>query len=105
CSSCAGSHSHLPSFPTRCSSDLWRSPVEHRLEQPIPAQRLRRHPLQQLGTAVSVVVFIFLGHKSDCSHCCCHRCRCFFAVEALGDRKSTRLNSSHVKISYAVFCL
>src|SRR5690606_40092965 len=25
--------------------------------------------------------------------------------EAVGDRKSTRLNSSHVKISYAVFCL
>src|SRR5690606_40928103 len=24
---------------------------------------------------------------------------------ALSDRKSTRLNSSHVKISYAVFCL
>src|SRR5690606_40329597 len=24
---------------------------------------------------------------------------------APGDRKSTRLNSSHVKISYAVFCL
>src|SRR5690606_41955686 len=23
----------------------------------------------------------------------------------MGDRKSTRLNSSHVKISYAVFCL
>src|SRR5690606_40834561 len=28
-------------------------------------------------------------------------CRLVFA----GDRKSTRLNSSHVKISYAVFCL
>src|SRR5690606_40106928 len=27
------------------------------------------------------------------------------ASEDLGDRKSTRLNSSHVKISYAVFCL
>src|SRR5690625_5316316 len=26
-------------------------------------------------------------------------------VEAMGDRKSTRLNSSHVAISYAVFCL
>src|SRR5690606_19529856 len=26
-------------------------------------------------------------------------------VADLGDRKSTRLNSSHVKISYAVFCL
>src|SRR5690606_40819695 len=27
------------------------------------------------------------------------------ALAALPDRKSTRLNSSHVKISYAVFCL
>src|SRR6266496_1983468 len=27
------------------------------------------------------------------------------ASESLGDRKSTRLNSSHVEISYAVFCL
>src|SRR5438067_9253997 len=26
-------------------------------------------------------------------------------VERSGDRKSTRLNSSHVSISYAVFCL
>src|SRR3989442_9338540 len=26
-------------------------------------------------------------------------------ARALGDRKSTRLNSSHVRISYAVFCL
>src|SRR5690606_3332808 len=26
-------------------------------------------------------------------------------IEREGDRKSTRLNSSHVKISYAVFCL
>src|SRR5436309_4607127 len=27
------------------------------------------------------------------------------ALRAAADRKSTRLNSSHVKISYAVFCL
>src|SRR3712207_7704557 len=27
------------------------------------------------------------------------------AVEVAGDRKSTRLNSSHANISYAVFCL
>src|SRR5436309_9891142 len=26
-------------------------------------------------------------------------------IEGIADRKSTRLNSSHVKISYAVFCL
>src|SRR3712207_7465881 len=29
---------------------------------------------------------------------------CFFA-QMFGDRKSTRLNSSHANISYAVFCL
>src|SRR6266511_5656840 len=29
----------------------------------------------------------------------------FIGTEAKADRKSTRLNSSHVKISYAVFCL
>src|SRR3989442_5878687 len=28
-----------------------------------------------------------------------------YAAKAPGDRKSTRLNSSHVRISYAVFCL
>src|SRR5690606_40359156 len=28
-----------------------------------------------------------------------------FVTRFAGDRKSTRLNSSHVKISYAVFCL
>src|SRR5690606_39809034 len=30
---------------------------------------------------------------------------CPWAQGAVQDRKSTRLNSSHVKISYAVFCL
>src|SRR3712207_7250290 len=30
---------------------------------------------------------------------------CKNIVEAHGDRKSTRLNSSHANISYAVFCL
>src|SRR5690606_41714201 len=29
----------------------------------------------------------------------------FFHLPSVLDRKSTRLNSSHVKISYAVFCL
>src|SRR5690606_42130482 len=28
----------------------------------------------------------------------------WYSTNILGDRKSTRLNSSHVKISYAVFC-
>src|SRR5690606_40467091 len=30
---------------------------------------------------------------------------CRIGVDETVDRKSTRLNSSHVKISYAVFCL
>src|SRR5574340_1538194 len=32
-------------------------------------------------------------------------CRFYFAASSEIDRKSTRLNSSHQKISYAVFCL
>src|SRR5690606_42115890 len=31
--------------------------------------------------------------------------RCCSSLRCCSDRKSTRLNSSHVKISYAVFCL
>src|SRR5690554_1430142 len=31
--------------------------------------------------------------------------QCKVDKESKGDRKSTRLNSSHVRISYAVFCL
>src|SRR5215813_11031189 len=30
---------------------------------------------------------------------------CWPTIATTGDRKSTRLNSSHVRISYAVFCL
>src|SRR2546427_6146782 len=33
------------------------------------------------------------------------RCGCFAVWAATRDRKSTRLNSSHSQISYAVFCL
>src|SRR5207302_11346953 len=38
-----------------------------------------------------------------CSHCNCARSPARSSPST--DRKSTRLNSSHVKISYAVFCL
>src|SRR2546430_8879712 len=39
--------------------------------------------------------------------CARHRCACIVLqrMEACSDRKSTRLNSSHSQISYAVFCL
>src|SRR5437764_3207943 len=35
----------------------------------------------------------------------CRGSRCYALFSARGDRKSTRLNSSHRCISYAVFCL
>src|SRR5256885_12976215 len=36
---------------------------------------------------------------------CGHPAQCCWVVGGGGDRKSTRLNSSHLVISYAVFCL
>src|SRR5256885_9041540 len=33
------------------------------------------------------------------------RTRLHLLIDSMGDRKSTRLNSSHLVISYAVFCL
>src|SRR5690625_5175193 len=35
----------------------------------------------------------------------CHIEKPYLFIQLVGDRKSTRLNSSHVAISYAVFCL
>src|SRR5690606_41517801 len=82
-------HRHLHSFPTRRSSDLAESPrrlfavaadLGEDLEDP---PRLRgRLALRALAHLVRLEEFRWQV-----------------------DRKSTRLNSSHVKISYAVFCL
>src|SRR5207302_10296710 len=77
---CYGDHRDLHSFPTRRSSDLplpaWSRSARRRRASP-SAPRRQRAP-----------------------------CRAaLHAGLALVDRKSTRLNSSHVKISYAVFCL
>src|SRR5690606_41676405 len=76
----------LHSFPTRRSSDLalsadliWRD-----------VQRLAR----------KIPVLVYMGNAAASGG---------YYVSApahhIIDRKSTRLNSSHVKISYAVFCL
>src|SRR5689334_23650526 len=48
--------------------------------------------------------------RSQCRQCLANRhrtkrSRCEPHLPAPGDRKSTRLNSSHSSISYAVFCL
>src|SRR3712207_7676875 len=56
-----------------------------------------------IGNAYAGVADLYNG--PSVLYCCIdHHCTTFAGVFA-GDRKSTRLNSSHANISYAVFCL
>src|SRR5207249_10208228 len=96
---------HLHSFPTRRSSDL---PVRRPMK---PGQRPPR-PHQPNGRCTRVT--LACRHLSNSLRAVLSRLltllQKLIASLALlllvaGDRKSTRLNSSHVSISYAVFCL
>src|SRR5947207_9981772 len=82
-------HRDLLSFPTRRSSDLKRSAEHH------PARRERRRPPAPARPerAPQSPRDGFLQH------------RVVLGAQLVADRKSTRLNSSHTVISYAVFCL
>src|SRR3712207_7951489 len=78
---------------------LFRSDVGRPVIAAIPGT-LQRLQLWELGFPVTQDVLgnaQFLRQFADCLE----SARCLFA----GDRKSTRLNSSHANISYAVFCL
>src|SRR5438045_7752877 len=88
----SATHRDLHSFPTRRSSDLnEKSPEPASMTTaglPRPAcWTCRRHP----PTSTSLPGG---GGSEEPSR-----------VAPLADRKSTRLNSSHLGISYAVFCL
>src|SRR5690606_41686209 len=90
----------LHSFPTRRSSDLLvlarDNPYNHIcLVQDITERKEMEKALYESERSKSV----FLSHLPGLAY------RCNFDREWTIDRKSTRLNSSHVKISYAVFCL
>src|SRR5205814_7358985 len=100
----SGSLSYLHSFPTRRSSDL----VKHDLRAAADADR---------GNAIAVVAEIahFFADAEALLPAAIVRvlvdadlapatAAALVLVLAL-DRKSTRLNSSHLGISYAVFCL
>src|SRR5690606_41953520 len=82
-------HRHLHSFPTRRSSDL----AQVRAIAGIGGEDVHRRPQ----------VLLRREHRE------LHPRRVVVIEELIQagrrDRKSTRLNSSHVKISYAVFCL
>src|SRR5688572_32370466 len=81
----------LHSFPTRRSSDL-----RHRVA-------VEQRPAVRLGKLVGRVV----DRPRDASGAVVVRDHFRAEAEAVVglDRKSTRLNSSHSQISYAVFCL
>src|SRR5690606_29277040 len=64
--------------------------------------------LVQQGVGVEAVSKEISLTDEDCIHCgaCTAVCQPgALQINPDTDRKSTRLNSSHVKISYAVFCL
>src|SRR5207249_9067148 len=92
---------HIPSFPTRRSSDLHDSagePSQPRLVQGATSH-LQAARIVLAGPLEKRDVRVVLGPTSRDG---------LTAISfdlALLDRKSTRLNSSHVSISYAVFCL
>src|SRR5690606_39522532 len=94
-------HRSLHSFPTRRSSDLDRA-VEALVADPQqrPRRAARLHPRARRGGARGPVRSLLPAPGSPL------RNGPFLQLLVYRlDRKSTRLNSSHVKISYAVFCL
>src|SRR5690606_40402271 len=95
--SCSAHHRRLHSFPTRRSSDL-----RAKASRTAPLIRPRSgtaYPWLRAHCRTSAVLEA-VGPLL---------CECAGLANMTGtegkDRKSTRLNSSHVKISYAVFCL
>src|SRR5690606_40296272 len=82
-------HRDLHSFPTRRSSDLRNRSVvwtKHEEDDDPGDGDVQPNRVRPPGDSAVPVKPLFPGEKDQ-------------------DRKSTRLNSSHVKISYAVFCL
>src|SRR5207253_4107578 len=94
---CSPDHRDLHSFPTRRSSDLLASINPKPLIDALsPGKGTMKN--RGLGRKAFSKAIGKLGRKADLGHQ-------DERGSAGGDRKSTRLNSSHVAISYAVFCL
>src|SRR5207302_11096875 len=96
-------HPHLHSFPTRRSSDLIHRPGE----TTVAAPALQGHALEAAQDLHEPVRGGVVVDDDDFGVAASNSA---IALEIANqregvDRKSTRLNSSHVKISYAVFCL
>src|SRR5207253_8782970 len=93
------------SVPTRRSSDL-TAVVPYLAEQFAEAQEAGG--MAKVRTAITAGLRKVLA-RMGVSTLASYRNSCLFEIVGLSeqfvsDRKSTRLNSSHVAISYAVFC-
>src|SRR5690606_40230745 len=102
---CAQSPRSLPSLPTRCSSDL-RGLIEGYFSAPRMAafEPVCREIAEDL--ALSALAQPQTELIASFAQPFALRIQCAFMGWPPGlDRKSTRLNSSHVKTSYAGLCL
>src|SRR5690606_39425447 len=104
CFYCALLPRSIHSFPTRRSSDLVQSALRRRKQRLIQVGRRLGGVLAALRDITGA---LFLGqviHLPGNDGLQTELLLLLGEFAAI-DRKSTRLNSSHVKISYAVFCL
>src|SRR5205814_9109103 len=95
---------YLHSFPTRRSSDLsmYRTCSVSGTTAPSDLLRDLKSPSKSPPSDRRLQAQSGLRRKNSSSSRCRKRSGRYHHVE---DRKSTRLNSSHLGISYAVFCL
>src|SRR5699024_11359961 len=91
-------HRYLHSFPTRRSSDLLLPGPSHFVG--VPEYSGYENNTDDNSTAN---IRAYLGIDYELFHN--FRITSATSYDYFTDRKSTRLNSSHVSISYAVFCL
>src|SRR5690625_7013694 len=89
---------HFHSFPTRRSSDL--NPDVILADEPIASldpvtSKMVMDDFKRINQETNMSVLLNIHHVEVALE----------YADRIIDRKSTRLNSSHVAISYAVFCL
>src|SRR5207249_10178893 len=95
----------LPPSPTRRSSDLGDSTMTAQRATDNDAILNFSLPPEQMGEVLQRVNCQYVVVAKGSPAVSQFRKHPELFAEAFADRKSTRLNSSHVSISYAVFCL
>src|SRR5690606_41318981 len=96
-------HHQLHSFPTRRSSDLFKKITDSIAEEKQVAENKNAFIKYNVEKERNNTVEAQLNHKEEKAQKLLYMSLGIFASTL--DRKSTRLTSSHVKLSYAVFCL